>query len=292
MKLILRRKLFHLVGIVAFLPVALYDGEFLAFSVCVAFSLGVILECARLHRVSGTASLTSFMSNHIDARDKGVIGGTVASSCVGGGGGGTAIRTHLYLVLGFALSIIIYMRQQMVVGLPLAPPLLMSVFVLPGIIGLGVMDATAAVAGSLWKTRTTTAALSALGGSKKTASTAIVKAVDAEIEKGTLGYYLCRDGSTLSKLFPAVLNPSLKHKTVAGTVSAVVVGLLLWVGVFQVGLLGVRDYRVAIPSVVAVVVGGFAEATMEGIDNLELPLIMSGILQTTIALVSLYISGR
>ena len=281
--LIIRRKLFHLVGIVAFLPMALYDGEFLALSVSVAFSLGAIVECARLHHVRGTAALSSFMVEHVDHRE--------SSSSTGEG----AIRTHLYLILGFALSIIIYMRQQMTVGLPLAPPLLMSVFVVPGIVGLGMMDATAAVVGTMWKSRVTSRILcgSRKGNSKTPASVpaSLLKVIDSEVTKGTLGPYLCPEGSRLGRLFPIALNPSMRHKTTSGTIAAVVLGETFWVGLFLVGVLGVRDYRVCIPSVVGIAVGAFAEAALDGIDNLELPMIISGLIQTTIALVSLAVTS-
>jgi hypothetical protein len=135
MKPAARRKMFHFIAVVAFGPVAIADPPFLAMAIGTATAIGIVLEVARYHGVSGSVTVSKFVEGHIDDRDTNVV------------------RTHLYLIFGLGCSSILYLRSELVLSRP-APLLLeLTVHLLPGIVSLGIIDSFAALGGTLSSSR-------------------------------------------------------------------------------------------------------------------------------------------
>lgn len=57
-----RRKLFHLIAVMAFTPAAVMEPSFLAFALSTATSIAVVVEAARVFHVYGTDAISSFTS--------------------------------------------------------------------------------------------------------------------------------------------------------------------------------------------------------------------------------------
>lgn len=86
---IVARKVFHAVAVVMFVPGLLLEHSMLYLAFGVATAVLAVLELARIMRIPPIGPpLHAFMSQYVDARDKGV-----------------AIRTHIYLLLGCALPV-------------------------------------------------------------------------------------------------------------------------------------------------------------------------------------------
>eukprot|EP00758_Cryptobia_borreli_P004179 Tbor_TRINITY_DN4229_c0_g1::TRINITY_DN4229_c0_g1_i1::g.24026::m.24026/K00902/E2.7.1.108; dolichol kinase len=304
---IIQRKLFHLLAVVAFLPVAVNDPEFLGFSTMIAVSIGILLETARCCRIYGTSIVSAFVELHIDERD---------------GGGkhpvkGAVVRTHLYLILGCSISIILNRRQLMVVPLHLAPSIMAAIFIVPGIISLGVLDAMAAVVGS----HITSSRLKHEVAKRKLPIKLTSKKHKEEYEEAVrsahrthLGRYFCTNsGGGSEGVFPLSLNNSLRHKTIEGTIAGLLSAVTMWVILVMLGFAGgpinmspraskapplsIYDQlftivQIMIPSLAGIIFGAVAEATTEGIDNLELPIFVSGVIQTAVAVLNLYLKAR
>ncbi|KAG8348647.1 hypothetical protein TRVL_00520 [Trypanosoma vivax] len=232
---IVRRKLFHFIAVMAFSPAALNDPEFLSFALSVATALTTIVELARYYKVSGSTTLNSFLVQHIDGRDR--IDGVV--------------RTHIYLMYGLGLSMILYYRHehQESKTQPSKTPLVnVAINIIPGIIGLGVADSCAAIVGSSFLLS----------------------------YRRTLGRYLS------NRLYTERANASITHKTTTGTLAGLIFGALFWLLVLLVS--DVPDRQNTLPSFFLIPICSLTECFMDGVDNLQLPLVVYGAINSVFAL--------
>lgn len=227
-----RRKLFHFIGVVAFTPATMIDPPFMAFAFSTAISLCVLVEVARYYNVYGSECISRFMARHIDDREH--IDGVV--------------RTHIYLLVGFGVSLMMRCRQLSIDGPPVPSIIELSINVIPGIVSLGIVDACAAITGS-----------SLFLSSRR-----------------TLGRYL-KNG-----LFTDRANVSITHKTTTGTLGGLVCGLVFW-GVI-LAIAEVPTTGPALYSFTMVAVCTVAECFMDGVDNLQLPLVVLGAVNNLFAL--------
>ncbi|KAK7201311.1 dolichol kinase [Novymonas esmeraldas] len=232
MRSTVRRKLFHFVGVIAFTPATMIDPPFMALAFSTAISLCVLVEVARHYNVYGSQHISRFMARHIDERDH--IDGVV--------------RTHIYLLIGFGVSLMMRYRHLYTDGMPVPAIIELSINVIPGIVSLGIVDACAAITGS-----------SLFLGSRR-----------------TLGRYL------KNTLFTERANTSITHKTTTGTVGGLVCGVVFW-GV----ILAIAEVPIAGPvwySFTMIVACTVTECFMDGIDNLQLPLVVLGAVNNLFAL--------
>ncbi|CUI15055.1 dolichol kinase, putative [Bodo saltans] len=190
-------------------------------------------ECARCLEIYGTKWVTRFVEHQIDERDGGIV------------------RTHVYLIFGFGLSIFFRHRSELVMSRPTPFPLVMACDLIPGLIGLGVVDAMAAVMG----TRAAAARKVALKTPKNS------------VAPTTLASVLC------GKWFSGLENAAMQRKTVTGCCWGFLCGSLIWVlillGLFGPVVLMSRWLWVGIGSIAAAT---WWEGVCNGVDNLELPL--------------------
>ncbi|CCW62135.1 unnamed protein product [Phytomonas sp. EM1] len=220
-----RRKMFHFIAVIAFTPASLIDPPFMAFAISTAISLFVIIEVARCHGVYGTEVITRFISEYIDERDdiKGIV------------------RTHIYLLFGFCVSQVIHYRHHhQAVTRPIPAIMELSINVIPGIVSLGVVDASAAIIGS-----------SVMLGSRR-----------------VLGRYL------KNKFFTERANVSIAHKTTTGTIGGLLCGIVFWcviLAVEEVPLSGPVWYTFTM-----IAVCSLTECFINTIDNLQMPLVVLG----------------
>jgi dolichol kinase len=231
------RKLYHGLAVAAFLPVALLDPSFLAFSISAATALVVLLECARYLELRGTRWVTRFVEHQVDERDSGIV------------------RTHVYLIFGLGLSIFFRHRSELVMSRPTPYPLMLACDLIPGLIGLGVVDAMAAVMG----TRAARRHAVNMRSSKDKR--------DHTSPPTTLGSVLC------GRWFEGLQNPAMQRKTVVGCFWGFTCGSILWTlilaGLFGHVVLVSRWLWIGIASIGAAT---WWEGVCNGIDNLELPL--------------------
>lgn len=234
------RKLYHALSLVAFLPIAIIDPSFLAFAIAAATGIFVILECARCLEVRGTKWVTAFVEHQIDERDGGIV------------------RTHVYLMFGLGLSIFFRHRSELVMSRPTPFPLVLACDLIPGLIGLGVVDAMAAVMGTRASRKHTAKVL------QRTASAAKEHHDKAPT---TLAQLFCWSW------FSSSHNTAMQRKTLVGCVYGFVSGSALWtlilVLLFGPSVLVSRWLAVGIASIAAAT---WWEGVCNGIDNLELPL--------------------
>ncbi|CBZ38197.1 hypothetical protein, conserved [Leishmania donovani] len=227
-----RRKLFHFIGVVAFTPATMIDPPFMAFALSTAISLCVLVEVARYYNVYGSECISRFMSRHIDDREH--IDGVV--------------RTHIYLLLGFGISLMMRCRQLSIDGPPVPAIIELSINMIPGVVSLGIVDACAAITGS-----------SLFLSSRR-----------------TLGRYL-KNG-----LFTERANASITHKTTTGTLGGLVCGLVFWgviLAIAEVPITGPAFY-----SFTMIAVCTLTECFMDGVDNLQLPMVVLGAVNNLFAL--------
>jgi hypothetical protein len=130
LRLVVRRKLFHFIGVVAFVIPTIRDPSFMGFSAAVATALGVLCEIGRFHQVPGFRMVGRFLATHIDDRDNGTI------------------RTHLYLIFGMVFPAILRHRYEFVTSRPLPGVAELMLDLAPGIFALGIQDSLAAIIGS------------------------------------------------------------------------------------------------------------------------------------------------
>ena len=232
MRVVLRRKLFHVVALAAFLPVAIIDAPFMTLALTAAASLATIVEVMRLMGCLGSIGLTSWLGKYTDHRD------------------GTVIRTHIYLMFGIAFPMVMYYRRvhEPTCSVSLSPStVVLMLTVLPGILALGVVDSAAAAFGTLF-------------GKHKWAS-------------------------LFGKYVSAKTNPTLYHKTVEGTVCGAVAAILVWMLLAKLttgetlAMLG-GTWETALGSLIVLVSllsTSLIETIVEGIDNLELPVLSAGV---------------
>ncbi|KAG5467418.1 hypothetical protein CUR178_01061 [Leishmania enriettii] len=219
-----RRKLFHFIAVVFFTPATMIDPPFMAFAFSTAISLCILAEVARHYNVYGSQHISSFMARHIDERDH--LDG--------------AVRTHIYLLIGLGISLMMRYRQLSMDGAPVPAIIELSINVIPGIVSLGIVDACAAITGS-----------SLFLSSRR-----------------TLGRYL------KNTLFTERANASITHKTTTGTLGGLVCGLIFWgviLAIAEVPVTGPACY-----SFTMIAVCTLTECFMDGIDNLQLPLVVLG----------------
>ncbi|KAG5492713.1 hypothetical protein JKF63_01293 [Porcisia hertigi] len=227
-----RRKLFHLIAVVFFTPATMIDPPFMAFAFSSAISLCILVEVARYYNVYGSELISGFMARHIDARDH--LDGVV--------------RTHIYLLIGFGMSLMMRYRQLSPDGTPVPVIIELSINVIPGIVSLGIVDACAALIGS-----------SLFLSSRR-----------------TLGRYL------KNALFTERANTSITHKTTTGTLGGLVCGLIFWcviLAIAEVPITGPAWY-----SFTMIAACTLTECFMDGIDNLQLPLVVLGAVNNLFAL--------
>ncbi|CBH14708.1 hypothetical protein, conserved [Trypanosoma brucei gambiense DAL972] len=229
---VVRRKLFHFLAVAAFTPAAIVDPQFLSLSLSVATSLSILLELGRYYGVSGASYVNAFVVHHIDSRDsiKGVV------------------RTHIYLIYGLGLSMMLYYRRERNGKTEHHNSLLeLSISVIPGLVSLGVVDACAGIVGSSFLLS----------------------------YRRALGRYLSNN------VYTERANATITHKTTTGTLGGFVCGVVFWVFVLFVS--NVEQHGQAAMSLVLVVVCSVAECFTDGIDNLQLPLALYGAVTTLFA---------
>ncbi|KAH9601467.1 hypothetical protein LSM04_002297 [Trypanosoma melophagium] len=229
-----RRKLFHLLALLAFTPVAIVEPQFLSFALSVATSIAIIIELARYYKVWGSNTISQFIVGHIDNRDS--INGVV--------------RTHIYLIYGLGLSIMMRYRHEQTPRENQQPPRVMdlAISVIPGLISLGVVDAFAAIVGSTFLLT----------------------------YRRALGRYLS------NRICTARANISIIHKTTTGTVAGLLFGMCFWV--FLLLVTDTVGEKSAPHTFVLIIVCSVTECFMDGIDNLQLPLVVDGAAHTLFAI--------
>ncbi|KEG15196.1 dolichol kinase [Trypanosoma grayi] len=224
-----RRKLFHFLAVVAFTPVALVDPQFLSLALSVATSLSVIVELARSYRVCGSHTVDAFIASHIDGRE--TING--------------AVRTHIYLIYGLGLSMMLrYRHEQPKTVMQLPREMGLSLNIIPGIVSLGVVDACAGIVGS----------------------TFLIP------YRRALGRYLN------NKFYTERANASITHKTTTGTAAGLLCGASFWLFILLITQAVVE--RAAAYTYFLILLCSVTECFMDGIDNLQLPLVVDGVAQT------------
>lgn len=228
-----RRKLFHFIAVITFTPVVMVDPAFFAFAISTATSLCVTVEVGRHYGVYGTEFISVFASRHIDSRDD--VRGT--------------IRTHIYLIFGLGVSLILqYRHHPNQLEKPVSAIMELSMNIIPGIISLGIVDATAAIVGSSFLLP----------------------------YRRALGRYL------KNQLFTERANTSITHKTTTGTIGGLVGGVLFWCLILiiaEVPFVGPVFY-----SFILILVCSLTECFMDGIDNLQMPLVVLGAVNSLFAL--------
>lgn len=126
---IIRRKLFHILGVFAFLYPAIAAPFFLSLSINLVAAVFVLIEVGRANCPRQFAALSNLMEGHIDSRE--TIHGVV--------------RSHMYLLFGMGLSILIAHHDG---DLKFSNAESHALCLIPGIISLGVVDTVAAACGS------------------------------------------------------------------------------------------------------------------------------------------------
>ena len=127
-RLLLTRKLYHFLAVALFVPAALLERDFLQLCMAGALAVFLLLEAVRVCGVAPLAApLGGFVRRFVDARD-----------------GGTLVLTHVYLLLGCALPVLLDAAlpapsARDAVGRAAAP--------LAGVTVLGVGDAMASAVG-------------------------------------------------------------------------------------------------------------------------------------------------
>ena len=90
-RLLLTRKLYHFLAVALFVPAALLERDFLQLCMAGALAVFLLLEAVRVCGVAPLAApLGGFVRRFVDARD-----------------GGTLVLTHVYLLLGCALPVLL-----------------------------------------------------------------------------------------------------------------------------------------------------------------------------------------
>lgn len=159
-----------------------------------------------------------------------------------------AVRTHIYLIYGLGVSMALRCRHEephLTVGV--LRVMEFSINLIPGIVALGVVDACSAIVGS-------TFLLS---------------------HRRTLGEYLN------NRIFTERANPSVTHKTNTGTLGGLLCGAAFWM--FILLLTGTAKETGAGYSFILVLVSSLAECFLDGVDNLQLPLVVMGVANTLFA---------
>lgn len=224
-KKIIRRKFFHLLAFITFIVPAFLIPTFLSFAISTCTALFIVLEMGRYCHVKGISHFSFFMSVHIDSRES--VEGVV--------------RSHIYLLYGLGVSIFLNYRLHCTVPNSVVNA---SANVLPGLVGLGLVDTGAAFGGRLFGK----------------------------------GHELSRFLS--SPFFPPNLNSSISHKTWPGLIFGFVFALVVWTPFFHYYMdpsSTIMDY---LKTCLIIVASGVLEAFSDGIDNLQLPLFTLAALYT------------
>jgi hypothetical protein len=240
MQRIAARKLFHVTAVVAFTVPSAVDPIFMGFMWAVAIAAAAVIEAGRLFGVAGSGRLTASLAAVTDARDAGVV------------------RTHLYLMAACALPLFLQYRAAYHLAVPVAYATTTALALAPGLGALGVLDAAAA-----------------LVGSSRAAPTALKFLAQSD-------GFVARFGGG----FSLGDNPALRHKSLQGLaagvlcfalyVAAAVVGTGFVMGAGRVPrevLMAAWWLRLGAVALVA----GLFEATSDGVDNLELPLVTAAL---------------
>lgn len=130
-QLLLARKVYHGLAVALFVPAALYSHVFLRVALCAALPSFVLLEIVRCYGLPPLAEpLTAFLGRFLDARD-----------------GGTLVLTHIYLLLGCALPLVLPLpRPDDVAASGAAAALWFAPHA--GLLVLGVGDSAASLVGT------------------------------------------------------------------------------------------------------------------------------------------------
>ncbi|EPY35484.1 dolichol kinase [Angomonas deanei] len=180
----IHRKMYHFIAVVAMTPAAMIDPPFLSLMISFGTTLFIVLEIARVYQVYGTKTLAAFIQRHIDHRES-VTG---------------LVRTHIYLIFGFGLPLILRYRHLHLPPKPIPAVMELSQNIIPGILSLGIIDSAAAIIGSSFMLS----------------------------YRRALGSYL------KNKLFTVRANSSISHKTTTGTLGGFICGVLFWLFILKV----------------------------------------------------------
>lgn len=158
------------------------------------------------------------------------------------------VRTHIYLLIGMGISLMMRYRHLSTDAKPVPAIIELSINVIPGIVSLGIVDACAAIIGSSYFLSS----------------------------RRTLGRYL------KNHLFTERANTSITHKTTTGTLGGLLCGMLFWVLI-----LAIAEVPIAGPvwyTFTMIAACTLTECFMDGIDNLQLPLVVLGAVNNLFAL--------
>ncbi|KPA86295.1 putative dolichol kinase [Leptomonas pyrrhocoris] len=158
------------------------------------------------------------------------------------------VRTHIYLLIGLGISIMMRYRHLSPDVKPVPAIIELSINIIPGIVSLGIVDACAAIIGSSYFLSS----------------------------RRTLGRYL------KNNLFTERANTSITHKTTTGTLGGLLCGMVFWVVILtiaEVPITGPVWYTFTMIAACTL-----TECFMDGIDNLQLPLVVLGAVNNLFAL--------
>ncbi|KPI85468.1 putative dolichol kinase [Leptomonas seymouri] len=158
------------------------------------------------------------------------------------------VRTHIYLLIGLGISLMMRYRHLPTEVKPVPAIIELSINIIPGIVSLGIVDACAAIIGSSYFLSS----------------------------RRTLGRYLKND------IFTVRANTSITHKTTTGTLGGFVCGMVFWIVILtiaEVPLVGPVWYTFSMIAACTL-----TECFMDGIDNLQLPLVILGAVNNLFAL--------
>lgn len=229
LKKTIRRKLFHLLAFSIFTVPAVLIPTFLSFCISSSAALFILLEVGRYRNVGGFSPISFFFRSHIDSRES--VSGVV--------------RSHIYLLYGFSMSMFFSYRFVLASSNSLFS---LSANVLPGIVGLGLVDTGAALGGRLY------------GKERK------------------LSRYFA------NSCFPPYLNSSLSHKTWPGLLCGAFLGITMWTIILSVAVsfpIPLVDY---LKTYLVILTTSVLESFTDGIDNLQLPILTLSALYTVLCI--------
>lgn len=158
------------------------------------------------------------------------------------------VRTHIYLLIGLGIPLMMRYRHLSTDNKPVPAIIELSINIIPGIVSLGIVDACAAIIGSSYFLSS----------------------------RRTLGRYL------KNNLFTERANTSITHKTTTGTLGGLLCGMLFWVVILTIAEIPLTGPVWWTFTMIATCT--LTECFMDGIDNLQMPLVVLGAVNNLFAL--------
>uniref|UniRef100_A0A7S1KXY7 dolichol kinase n=1 Tax=Neobodo designis TaxID=312471 RepID=A0A7S1KXY7_NEODS len=230
---IVRRKLFHFIAVAAFVIPTALNPPFMAMWWCIAVAACSVIEALRSTDTFKVGTIvTPLVAGVIDTRDAAVV------------------RTHLYLMAGCGISVVLNNRTVFHFKNAQAWYAVTWGNFMPGLGALGVLDAAAACAGVLFGGPKLATALQPVLPASWSASNS---ALSHKSVAGTIGGCVCAAAAAVLPLVVVVYGDAWLSETPSFSFAAVPV--TAWARVAAVSA-GAALY----------------EAVTDGVDNLELPL--------------------